>query len=203
MKTGFDIFDAFESTKSIAVSQMPKFDTSGPYCFNDMDMLTVGMYKKGNVAHGNAAAQTFDEYKVQFASWCVWGAPLMLGCDIRSMDAKTLALVTNKELLKIDQDPLALQPYVPETCWPNAEEPRVAARLLDGKDLALLFVNFGDNDAWGRFHLERVGLPYQSGMKLKMRDVFSKKVSYSGRDTVPYNIPPHTCQVYRCTPVEA
>ena len=198
-----DIFDAFESTKSIAVSQMPKFDSSGPYCFNDMDMLTVGMYKKGNVAHGNAATQTFDEYKVQFASWCVLGAPLMLGCDIRSMDKDTLALVTNKELLKIDQDPLALQPYMPETCWPNAEEPRVAARLLDGKDLALLFVNFGDSDAWGRFHLERVGLPYQSGLKLKMRDVFSKKVTYSGRDTVPYRIPPHTCQAYRCTPVPA
>ena len=79
----------------------------------------------------------------------------------------------------------------------------VAARLLDGKDLALLFVNFGDSDAWGRFHLERVGLPYQSGMKLKMRDVFTKKVTYSGRDTVPYNIPPHTCQAYRCTPVPA
>ena len=127
----------------------------------------------------------------------------MLGCDIRSMDAKTLALVTNKELLRIDQDPLALQPYMPETCWPNQEEPRVAARLLDGKDLALLFVNFGDSEAWGRFHLERVGLPYQSGMKLKMRDVFSKKVTYSGRDTVSYHIPPHTCQAYRCTPVNA
>ena len=51
--------------------------------------------------------------------------------------------------------------------------------------------------------LERVGLPYQSGMKLRMRDVFTKKVTYSGRDTVPYNIPPHTCQAYRCTPVPA
>ena len=197
-----DIFDAFGSMKDIAVGQLPKFDTSAPGCFNDMDMLTVGMYRQGNVARGDAA-QTFDEYRVQFALWCVYGAPLMLGCDIRKMDKDILALVTNKELLAIDQDPLALQPYAPETCWPNKEEPRVVARLLDGKDLALLFVNLGENDAWGRFHLERVGLPYQSGMKLRLRDVFTRKVSHSGRDTIPYHIPPHTCQVYRATPVKA
>ena len=198
-----DIFDAFGSMKEIAVGQLPKFDTSAPGCFNDMDMLTVGMYKKGNVANDKVPTQTFDEYKVQFALWCVYGAPLMLGCDIRKMDKDILALVTNKELLAIDQDPLALQPYAPETCWPNKEEPRVVARLLDGKDLALLFVNLGENDAWGRFHLERVGLPYQSGMKLRLRDVFSRKVSSSGRDTISYHIPPHTCQVYRATPVKA
>lgn len=198
-----DIFDAFGSTKEIAVSQLPKFDTSAPGCFNDMDMLTVGMYRQGNVAHADTDTQTFEEYRTQFALWCVYGAPLMLGCDIRKMDRDVLALVTNKELLRIDQDALALQPYAAEEGWPERKAPRVVARLLDGRDLALLFVNLEDQEISGRFHLERVGLPYQSGMKLKMRDVFSRKVSYSGRDTVPYRIPPHACRVYRCTPVEA
>lgn len=198
-----DIFDAFGSAKEIAVSQLPKFDTSAPGCFNDMDMLTVGMYREGNVAHGDAATQTFGEYKTQFALWCVYGAPLMLGCDIRKMDKDVLSLVTNKELLAIDQDPLALQPYAAEEGWPEKKVPRVVARLLDGKDLALLFVNLEDQEISGRFHLERVGLPYQSGMKLKLRDVFSRKVSHSGRDTIPYRIPPHACQVYRATPVKA
>ena len=40
-------------------------------------------------------------------------------------------------------------------------------------------------------------------MKLRLRDVFTRKVSHSGRDTIPYHIPPHTCQVYRATPVKA
>ncbi len=199
-----DIFDVFESAKAIAVSQLPKFDTSAPGCFNDMDMLTVGMYRKGNVARGDAA-QTFEEYKTQFAAWCVWGSPLMLGCDIRSMDKDTLALVTNRELLKIDQDPLALQPFMAQGSWPDKETPRAVGRLLANGGLALMFVNFGDGerDLWGRLHLERLGLPYSAGYKLKMRDVFSRKVSFSGRDEVQYHLPRHACKVYRCTPVKA
>ena len=201
-----DIFDAFESTKSIAVSQMPKFDTSAPCCFNDMDMLTVGMFKKGNVGEHELAGTdqpTFGEYKVQFAAWCVWGAPLMLGCDIRSMDPEILKLVTNRELLRIDQDRLALQPFAVETVQRNETEPRVVARLLEGGDMALMFVNFGEKEVGGRMHLEKLGLPFESGMRLELHDVFTGAVSHSGRDTVSYRLPPHSCEVYRATPVLA
>ena len=201
-----DIFDSFGSMRSIALSQLPKFDTSAPGCFNDMDMLTVGMFKKGNVGEHELAGTdqpTFGEYKFQFAAWCVWGAPLMLGCDIRSMDPEILKLVTNRELLRIDQDRLALQPFAAETIHPDKDEPRVVARLLDDRDLALMFVNFGEKEASGRMHLENLGLPYDSGMRLELRDAFTGEVSQSGRDTVSYRLPPHSCEVYRATPVVA
>ena len=201
-----DIFDCFGSMRSIALSQLPKFDTSAPGCFNDMDMLTVGMFKKGHVGKPEFAGTdqpTFEEYKVQFAAWCVWGAPLMLGCDIRSMEPEILELVTNRELLRIDQDRLALQAFAAETVHPDKAEPRVVARLLDGGDMALMFVNFGETEVSGRMHLEKLGLPYDSGLRLVLHDAFSGAVSQSGRDTVSYRLPPRSCEVYRATPVMA
>ncbi len=202
-----DIFDSFGSMRAIAVSQLPKFDTSAPGCFNDMDMLTVGMFKKGYAAAEQWAGKdipTAEEYKVQFAAWCLWGSPLMLGCDIRSMDAGTLALVTNRDLLGINQDPLALQPFAACMGGPDKSLPCAVARLLDGGDIALMLVNFADDgDACGRVLLERLGLSYSSGFRLEMRDVFTGETTLSGRDDIPFTLPRHTCRVFRCTPVPA
>ena len=162
--------------------------------------------QKGHVAAEKWAGKdvpTFEEYKVQFAAWCVWGAPLMLGCDIRSMDPEILKLVTNRTLLGIDQDRLALQPFVAETVQLDKDEPRVVARLLDGGDMALMFVNFGENEVSGRTHLDKLGLPYDSGMRLSLRDAFTGEVSQSGRDTISYRLAPRSCEVFRATPVIA
>ena len=82
-----DIFDNAESYRNIARSQMPKLSQSAPGCFNDMDMLTVGMYGKGLV--GSLGCNDAD-YRSQFALWCMFSAPLMLGCDIRKMNETTL-----------------------------------------------------------------------------------------------------------------
>ena len=96
-----DIVDTFQSFKKIALSQLPKLGTSAPGCWNDMDMLTCGMYGKGNVGEQGCDD---TEYQTQFALWCLCGAPLMLGCDLREMSPATRELVTNSKLLRIDQD---------------------------------------------------------------------------------------------------
>ena len=57
------------------------------------DMLTVGM-----------GAQTLAQYRAQFFLWAVLGAPLILSNDIRTIDSDALALVTNPEVIDIDQD---------------------------------------------------------------------------------------------------
>ena len=71
-----DIMDNFVSFTDIVKSQIDHFCMSGAYCFNDMDMLTVGMCGKGNVGVGRAC--TYEEYRVQFSLWCLFGAPLMI-----------------------------------------------------------------------------------------------------------------------------
>ena len=102
-----DIVDNPESYRKIAMSQLEKLSASAPQCFNDMDMLTVGMYGKGLVG---APGCTDADYRSQFALWCMCSAPLMLGCDIRAMNDFTRKLVTNPDLIRIDQDAEARPP---------------------------------------------------------------------------------------------
>ena len=71
---------------------------AGPGHFNDPDMLEVGNGKL-----------TPDESRAHFALWAILAAPLIAGNDLRSMDAETKAVLTDKEVLAIDQDPLGKQ----------------------------------------------------------------------------------------------
>ena len=75
-----DICDNFVSFRDIFLSQLDNFVYSAPGCFNDIDMLTVGMYSQGNVG---STGCTDTEYRLQFSLWCMFAAPLMLGCDVR------------------------------------------------------------------------------------------------------------------------
>lgn len=74
-----DIEDSFSSFRDIA----KKLSASSSDCWNDMDMLTCGMYAKGNVAMEAGCTDTEDT--TEFALWCLMGVPLMLGYDLWSM----------------------------------------------------------------------------------------------------------------------
>lgn len=52
------------------------------------------------------------EGRSQFSLWCILGAPLFLGTDVRNMTAETAATVGNAEAIAIDQDPLGVQGYL-------------------------------------------------------------------------------------------
>jgi alpha-galactosidase len=79
---------------------------AGPGGWNDPDMLVVGLGNKGNIKGGGC---TSAEYQTQMSMWCMLAAPLMIGCDIRNMDADTKRILTNPEVIAIDQDPLGKQ----------------------------------------------------------------------------------------------
>lgn len=72
-----------------------------PYCssghFNDMDMLQVGR------------GMSYDEDKSHFSMWCIMNSPLLLGNDLRKISPQTLSIVTNKEVIALNQDPLCYQ----------------------------------------------------------------------------------------------
>lgn len=74
------------------------------YChdghFNDMDMLEVGR------------GMSLEEDQTHFAMWCMMSSPLLIGCDMTTMSEETLRLLTNRELIAINQDELYLQAYV-------------------------------------------------------------------------------------------
>jgi alpha-galactosidase len=71
---------------------------AGPGHWNDPDMLEVGN-----------GGMSITEYRAHFSMWCLLAAPLMAGNDIRSMSADIHDILTNKEVIAIDQDPLGRQ----------------------------------------------------------------------------------------------
>lgn len=71
---------------------------AGPGGWNDPDMLEVG---NGGMTH--------DEYVSHFSVWAISKAPLLLGCDLSNMTQDTINILTNKEVIAINQDPLGVQ----------------------------------------------------------------------------------------------
>lgn len=69
-----------------------------PGAFNDPDMLSIG---NGTLTEG--------EQRVQFSVWSILAAPLIAGHDVTAMTEPTRAILTNAELIALDQDPLGLQ----------------------------------------------------------------------------------------------
>ncbi len=77
---------------------------AGPGHWNDPDMLVVGYVSVGSAIH--ASNLTPDEQYTHISLWCLLSAPLLIGCDLDRMDKFTLNLLTNDEVLAVDQDAL-------------------------------------------------------------------------------------------------
>ena len=73
--------------------------------WNDLDMLVVGLKGKGQV-HGGGMSTI--EYQTHMSIWCLACSPLMIGCDVRNLDQETAALLMNREVLAVNQDPLGI-----------------------------------------------------------------------------------------------
>jgi len=97
-RTTGDISDSFASmTSNLAGNGSPAF-LAGPGRWNDPDMLEVGN-----------GGMTFTEDQAHFTLWCVVGAPLIAGNDLTSVSAQTMSILTNTELIAVDQDPAGEQ----------------------------------------------------------------------------------------------
>ncbi|KEH42877.1 alpha-galactosidase-like protein [Medicago truncatula] len=97
-RTTGDIEDNWNSMTSIADSNNKWASYAGPGGWNDPDMLEVGN-----------GGMTTEEYRSHFSIWALAKAPLLVGCDIRAMDNTTYELITNSEVIAVNQDKLGVQ----------------------------------------------------------------------------------------------
>lgn len=74
-----------------------------------MDMMVIGFRNNSKVG-GNGLTPTEEE--AHFGLWCIMSSPLLIGCNLESLPESSLQLLTNKELIALNQDPLGLQAYV-------------------------------------------------------------------------------------------
>jgi alpha-galactosidase len=122
----------------------PLYSHAGPGHWNDPDMLEVGN-----------GGMTNTEYRTHFSLWALMAAPLMAGNDIRSMSAEIREILTNKELIAVDQDALGRQG---RRVWKSGDLEVWSKQLQDGSR-AVLLLNRGGSRQTVTVTWEQVGYP--------------------------------------------
>ena len=100
-RTTGDISDRWQSMITIADASSRHARVAGPGGWNDPDMLEVGN-----------GGMTAEEYRTHFSLWAIMAAPLIAGNDIRTMSDETRDILTNREVIAVDQDSLGVQGWL-------------------------------------------------------------------------------------------
>ena len=179
-RTTEDIYLGWESIKSIINQSLYLSAYVSPGHYNDMDMLEVGR------------GLTEEEDKTHFGMWCMMSSPLLIGCDMNDIKGNALALMQNKELIALDQDPLGLQAYVVK----RKNGGYVLVKDVEekyGTKRAIAFYNPTDAAISMSINFSEVDL----GGAVKVRDLFEKadKGTYEGSYQV--NVPAHGTRIYK------
>ena len=135
---------------------------AGPGHFNDPDMLEVG----------NGLTQSED--RAHFSMWAMLAAPLIAGNDLATMSKETLSVLGNREVIRVDQDPLGVQGF--RYLVSGALE--VWLKPLQGGDIAVAFLNRGASPV--SVHFDWTKHYVKDDTSQRVMDF--KKVSYVLRD---------------------
>ena len=158
-----DIDDSWNSVKGEGFNNDKWAPYSRPGHWNDPDMLEVGANGGGKLKR-----LTPDEQYTHISQWCLLSAPLLLGCDLEHLDDFTIALLSNDEVIEIDQDTLGKQ----ATCVREAGDFRVFAKPLDDGSWAVGLFNLGET--WKRPDAVNWSSLKISGSQ-KVRDLWRQK----------------------------
>lgn len=138
-RTGGDIRDNWNSLKSRLFTQDRWAAYAGPGHWNDPDMMILGWVGWGRTPRPTQL--TPDEQYTHMSAWCLMSVPLLLGNDLTKLDAFTLSLLTNDEVLEVNQDPLGKQATLIST---QGQAGIMAKEMEDGSFAVGLF-NPGDS----------------------------------------------------------
>lgn len=200
-RSTLDIVDAWKSVHDLHAQQTKLMPYGVKGCFNDMDMLVVGL---NGVGHVGLTGMSFEEYKTHFSLWAMLSSPLMAGCDLRTMTDETKQILLNKDMIAISQDPLCAQPYVAGGHpWLDANEDYIWVRALQNGDLAIGFFNMGETDTNMTVSLYDLGFDSGCGKTLSLFDVWSKETSRPVNGSITHAVKAHECVVYRASVVDA
>lgn len=105
-RTTRDITDEWNVVTAIGFFQDVCAPATAPGKYNDPDMLVIGKLGKGWGEKVHDSYLTADEQYSHLSLWSILSAPLLIGCDMANIDDFTLNLLTNREVIAVDQDPL-------------------------------------------------------------------------------------------------
>jgi alpha-galactosidase len=167
-RTTGDIYPAWEkgptakawehSVTDILDQQVGLDGYAGPGHWNDPDMLEVGN-----------AGLSFEEARAHFSLWAILAAPLIAGNDLAAMTPQTRAILTNREVIAVDQDPLGIE----GKRVARDGELEVWARPLKGGGRAVVLLNRGAAARVVKVDWEALGYP--AHLKASVRDLWAGK----------------------------
>jgi len=197
-RTTGDIVDAWDSVSRNGFSQDRWAAYTGPGHWSDPDMLVLGRVGWGPNLH--ATRLTPDEQYSHMSLWCLLSAPLLLGCDLAQIDDFTLGLLTNDEVLAINQDSLGRQ----ATQFSNIDGKVIYAKTLEDGSYAVGLFNRGEAETsitlkwgpWGNLPTAHVGTTFQ------VRDLWRQQDLGEFKDSYETKVDPHGVVLIRLIPIK-
>ncbi|MFD7415838.1 NPCBM/NEW2 domain-containing protein [Kitasatospora purpeofusca] len=181
-RTTGDISDNWQSMISIAQANQGLANYAKAGAFNDPDMLEVGN-----------GGMTGTEYRTHFSLWAQMAAPLMIGTDLRTAEPETLEILTNTDVIAVDQDPLGKQGSVVS----RENGLVVMSKPLADGSRSVTLTNEGSYDATISTTAQAVGIGGAESYKVK--DLWSKRTS-TGNGAISAVVPGHGTAMFRVTP---
>ena len=201
-RTTGDIYDSYDGRKGWAYGWKRILDLqyslvegsgpdgigkyAGPGHWNDPDMLEVG--KEG---------LSYAESRAHFSLWCLIAAPLMAGNDVRHMTPEIRAILTDRDVLALDQDPLGKQGF--RALAEPGKNLELWVKELSHGEWAVCALNTSNSPADLTVHWDQL---WTIQGKFTVRDLWAKKDA--GDNTKPYTarVEVHDVLLFRLTPVK-
>lgn len=181
-RTTDDVKDNWKSVSGIGFSQAPLHPYASPGRWNDPDMLMLGQLMiAGDVQHPSRL--TPDEQYTQVSLWSLLSAPLLIGADLTKMDPFTFSLLSNREVIAINQD-LGGQQARP--VLQNENEQVWIKELADGSRAVGIF-NTSETYRAAGFTLAQLGLTGP----VEVRDCWRQKKLADCNNEFTSMVPPH------------
>lgn len=199
-RTTGDIWDRWQETSAdwqYGVSEIGFIQDrwapfAGPGHWNDPDMLVVGYVGWGPALH--LSKLSADEQYSHLSLWCLLSAPLLIGCDMDRLDPFTLGLLSNDEVLAIDQDAVG-KPALHVGALGAVD---VFAKDLEDGSKALGFFNRASQSETVTYNkLTRIGL----AGKRRVRDLWRQKDLETASGSVKLSVPGHGVMLLKVSPV--
>jgi len=188
-RTTGDITDTWKSMSGIGFSQDGHEKFAGPGHWNDPDMLVVGQVGWG---HTHPSRLTPDEQYTHMSLWALLSSPLLIGCDMSQLDDFTKSLLSNDEVLDVNQDPLGK----PAGRISMNGTVQVWARSLEDGSKAVGLFNLGDQPASVSVSWQELGI---KGPQI-VRDLWRQKDLGSFADRFETSVPSHGVLLVKIRP---
>lgn len=189
--------DTSDTWEHILANAFPPEDWSKkvvPGTWYDMDMLALGVMTIASGAKAEPAPNRLskNEMITHMSLWALFPSPLQISCDLEKLDAFTMSLLANEELLDINQDKLgchAICVAKNRSDDGNLETNIYQRELADGS-FAAAFVNIGNEPT--EITLERTGRRFED-----VRDIWALKDLDSVKNRIVLGVPPHGTRIIR------